>query len=167
MPTSDTPLEIMPGLQRETAAEGRIVLWTFAPPAIDPNAMSIPASYYEEQLLPLATAWKKAVLETLTAWPADQPYLALHYLPTLGDLIGSSALNKLAKIDVKNIWLAPDGKPSAEMPQPSHSRLALMVDPTMSVRFKLPRPEDQHMVQIFFTSGNARAEALAWLKEAV
>jgi len=174
MSTPDPTTEIMPGLTREWLAEGRIVAWTFAPPPIiDEQAIFLSSAYFENTLRPLARAWMKAVRETLMAWPPDKPYLAIHDLPTLAQLVGATALKNLAGLDIRSIWVDRKAANDPALPQPLRWRLALILDPWLSARFNWaapPRPETTNLYKLFFAEDDAsraqaRAEALAWLKK--
>ncbi len=165
--------EIMPGLTREWMAEGRIVAWTFAPPPIaDEQATSLSSAYFENTLLPMAQAWMKAARETLTAWPPDKPYLAIHDLPTLAQLVGATALKNLAGLDIRSIWVDRNAAKDLALPQPIRWRLAIILDPWLSARFKWAtyKEEKTNTYKLFFaedeaTREQARADALAWLKK--
>jgi len=162
--------EIMPGLRREMLEDDRIVVWTFAPPGItDPGVMSIPADYFQNTLRPMAQAWMKATRETLTTWPADKPYLAVHELPTLAQLVGATSLGKLVGLDIRSIWV--DRATDDELPSPIWWRLAVILDPVLSARFNwatLPQPATRNIFKPFFAEDEemrvqARADAVTWL----
>lgn len=164
----DSTQEIVPGLTRAYQLAGRAVVWTFAPPLLAPEVQSLPNTYYQNTLLPLAKAWKTAAQEVLLNWPSEQPYWAVHACPTLGDLIGPTALSKLARINLRSIWLEP--KPAPAGPGPTQSRLAIILDPQLSAQFNWRETSltPGHVYSLFLAADAAQyaavlPEALAWL----
>jgi hypothetical protein len=174
MSTDSLITEIMPGLTREMLEDRRIVVWTFAlPPIPDEQATSISTAYLEKTLRPLAQAWMTAARETLIAWPKDKPYLALHDLPTLAQLVRATALKNLVGLDIRSIWINRNAARDAALPQPIWWRLAVILNPQLSAHLNwiIAQPaEKANTHQIFLAEDEAsrqqaREEALAWLKK--
>lgn len=104
------------------------------------------------------------------ACPPAQPYLTLYECPTLGGVLRTTALDTLTGLNLRSIWLEVDAAANAHRPQPSRSRLAIILDPALSARFVWrPSTVAAHVYKLFLAPNaelwqQARAEALGWLE---